>query len=100
MAARMATPGGFRGRHFLAAPPPPLPEAPAAAAAFFASAASCLARMMAATSSLLLIVEFCFAPALRFAARSRSRSRWLPRVIGTDGRGPVHGGTEGGGGRK
>mmetsp|Transcript_55532 Transcript_55532/g.107103 ORF Transcript_55532/g.107103 Transcript_55532/m.107103 type:complete len:209 (+) Transcript_55532:502-1128(+) len=47
----------------------------AAAAAFFASAASCLARMMAAVSSLFLIVEFCLAPALRLAARSRSLSR-------------------------
>eukprot|EP00928_Gymnodinium_smaydae_P090723 TRINITY_DN74480_c0_g1_i1.p1 TRINITY_DN74480_c0_g1~~TRINITY_DN74480_c0_g1_i1.p1 ORF type:complete len:116 (+),score=24.50 TRINITY_DN74480_c0_g1_i1:180-527(+) len=53
----------------------------AAAAAFFASAASCFFRMISAVLSADLIVEFWVAPAFLLAARSRSRSRWLPRVM-------------------
>merc|ERR1719330_1662379 len=63
-------------------PPPPLPAA--AASAFFFSAASCFARMISAVDSLDLRVEFAAAPEFRLAARSRSRSRWLPRVIAQD----------------
>lgn len=64
--------------------PPPPPEP--AEAAFFSSASRCFSRMIAAVSSLVLMVEFCFAPALRLAALSRSLSRWFPRVITKWGR--------------